>query len=138
MRTKENFDLPKRPRRNAIDAAGKNKLVTTNLDQANYVYRWVNDTDARILDLKERGYEFVDKDGKIVGDMSIDSAKSESSIISQRMGGGITGYLMAIPKEFYEEDQKLKQEKVDELERAMFANAKDASNYGKLDVNIRR
>jgi len=101
--------IPKRPRRTPLEAAERNRLVVNGLDEENYTYRWVNDTGERILQLKDRGYEFVNSKGKVVGDMTIDSAKLDSSIVSQRMGGGITAYLMAIPKEYYEEDQAYKQ-----------------------------
>lgn len=126
--------IPKRPRRTPLEAAERNRLVVNGLDEENYTYRWVNDTGERILQLKDRGYEFVNSRGKIVGDMTIDSAKLDSSIVSQRMGGGITAYLMAIPKEYYEEDQAYKRKRLKETEEALFSTDKEKGNYGKIDV----
>lgn len=134
LENKDIKPIPKRTRRTPLEAQSRDRLTVRGLDEENYVYRWVNDTADRILKLQDRGYDFVNSKGKVVGDMTIDSAKLDSSIVSQRMGGGITAYLMAIPKEFYEEDQAYKRKQLKEAEEAMFSTDKEKGTYGKIDV----
>lgn len=136
---REQLVKAKRPRRTPVDAEFRDRLNIPGLDQENYVYRWVNDREERILDLLERGYEFVsNKTLKPVGDKTIDSAKQDSSIFTQRMGQGVTGYLMAIPKEFHLEDSKVRQKRIDDLEEAMVREANQEGRYGKVEISRRR
>jgi hypothetical protein len=50
--------------------------------------------------------------------------------VSKPVGNGVNGYLMRIPKDWYDEDQKAKMKKVDESERAMKPNTA-TGQYGK-------
>jgi len=128
-----------RPKRISVYEANRNKIGVDGLDKENYYYRWVNDTEGRIAMFLSAGYEFVDKTGNKVGDGGVDQVNGTSSKYSQGMGGGITAYLMRLPRDLYEEDQKRKQaEDVDALEADMKRQAKEASDYGKLEINLRR
>lgn len=104
------------------------------LDEANYAYRWVNDRGDRILDLMEMGWIFVKNDGSFIQDRTADTGKFDGSLISKRVGGGITAYLMAMPRELFEERQAAKHELADEQEHAMYEAVRATGNYGKITV----
>ena len=97
----------------------------------NFVYRFVNDRPGRVQEFLDMGYEHVDH-GK-VGDSRVDKRSADGSRTQVHVGQGDQGFLMRIPKEFYEEDQKVKQDYVDATEAATKKEALDGT-YGKLDV----
>lgn len=71
---------------------------------------WFNDVGNRIQQALEAGYaHVVGKDGKNVSYIGG----------SHPHGGALTIYAMEIPNEFYQEDQKLKQDIVDSKEAAI-------------------
>lgn len=80
--------------------------------------RLFNDVEDRIPAAMAAGYSFVMSDGKLGDERCADPSKM-GSFITKKVGGGRMGYLMAIPEEFYNEDQKAKQDAVDASEKAM-------------------
>jgi hypothetical protein len=96
-----------------------------------YVYRVVNDIDGRIDDLLEIGYEVVPQT-KVIrdGDKRVDDASALGSNSSISLGRGDRGVVMRIKKEWYDEDQKAKAVRADELESTMKKDGKQASDYG--------
>lgn len=54
---------------------------------------------------------------------------------SKSLGGGNTGYLMRIKKEWFDEDQEDKQTRVNQLEAGMKREARDSADYGKVSIN---
>lgn len=100
----------------------------------NYVYRIVNDDGDRVAQLQDVGYEHVPKDDVKVGDKRVENASSEGSLTQISVGQGRKAYLMRIRKDWYEEDQKAKQDYVDETERATKKQALDGT-YGKLEIS---
>lgn len=100
-------------------SGNRNVLTVRGLDQDRYVPRFVNDREDRIARFLEAGYQFVnrDKNGIVsVGDPTAGNSNSVDNRVTKRVGGGVVAYLMAIPREFYEEDQKAKQAEIDDLE----------------------
>ena len=137
--TREELKDKVRPKRVSVYEANRNKITVTNLDHENFQYRWVNDVENRIAMFLEGGYTFVDKTGKEVGSGDVDSSKVPSSALSRGMGGGITAYLMRIPKELWLEDQQRKErEDIAALEAEMRRNAEKASDYGKLTISTKK
>ena len=113
-----------RPKRTSVGSA-RDILTVLNKDP-NYEYRFVSDDPkrpGRIERLKELGYEMVTDDLE-VGQKAVDRNTKVGSVITRQGGGGITLVLMRIPKEWYDEDQKDKQKKVDALQAAMQADVK--------------
>jgi hypothetical protein len=92
----------------------------------NFKYRVVNDKPGRVERFKLAGW--VVDEGGTVGDTIAGRATSVDSVTSAPVGQGITGIVMKIPNELYEEDQETKQAKVDELEKSMLEQAKDEIN----------
>lgn len=107
-----------RPRRTPL--AMRNKLTVKNVDP-NYQYRIVNDVEDRVEIFKERGYEIV-TDAQ-VGDSRVDKPSSLGSTTEISVGQNVKAVVMRIPKEWYQEDQTIKQAQIDALESSMNADA---------------
>lgn len=88
--------------------APEQKLNVPN-DDDKFHYRRFNDgwskEPNRINRAKQAGYEIVDGNSMVVG--------------TNDDGSPITGVLMRQPKEFFEEDQKIKQKEVDRVDQAI-------------------
>lgn len=124
-----------RPVRVPVNEANRNILTVKGLDNDNFYYRWVNDVNDRIAMFVGAGYVFVDKNGKLVGDGGVDNSAGSGSKFSKGVKGGVTAYLMALPKELWLEDQKAKAKRTAELEADMKANAAKNADYGRLESN---
>jgi hypothetical protein len=109
----------------------RNRLDVKDQDP-NFHYRIVNDTDDRIEAFKAAGYEVVERPGK-TSDARVDVPTGiGSSMIS--VGGGKKAVVMRIPKDWYKEDQKVKQAAIAETEDAMKQSAKSYKN-GEFDLS---
>lgn len=114
----------------------RNRLKVHNPDP-NYVYRWVTDYDGtgdRIEELKQQGYEVVPKGLHKVGDARVSIPTPEGSAEVLSVGGGQKAILMRQSKEYYEEDQKAKQDRVNSTEEALKKPNLDGS-YGKVSIS---
>lgn len=100
----------------------RSKLAVENKDP-NSVYRWMNDVGARISDAERGGWVFVDT--AKVGNVDISNREqSLGSRVSRIVGQDaqhkpITAYLMRIKKEYYDADQKFKQDELDKVDIAL-------------------
>jgi hypothetical protein len=95
------------------------------IEREGYVLRWINDDGkVRIQQAKEAGYTFVRADGleKIgdSGDQNSDPGGRISQIVGTcEDGSPMRAYLMAIKREWHEEDQQAKQQEVDQIDKAI-------------------
>jgi len=139
---KETLSLPKkatvaRKKRIPVSGAERNILTVRNKEPG-FVYRFVNIVSDRVQKFMDAGYEVVTREqAGDVGDRRVDSSEGTSSIVEKGVGLGQKAILMRQPEEFYIEDQKAKQTRVDELEAAMKHEAKQG-RYGNLDVEDKR
>ena len=124
-----------RPRRSPLDV--RNKLKFNGAKDPNKVYRVVNDSDGRLDEMLERGYEFVTSDGSLSDESLTDG--NEGKLVRKHVGGGTYGYLMAIPKEFYEEDQQTKLKALADTEQSLLpkeiTEAKNQHSKG-LEIGV--
>ena len=97
-------------------------------------YRIFNDVDDRIQTALAAGYEFVPADEVRIGNNRVNQPTAEGSNAQVSVGGGTKGYLMRIPQEWFEEDQKAKAQQVDAREVALKNPALDGT-YGKIDIS---
>lgn len=111
---------------------GRNILTVSGKDP-NFVYRIVNDEDDRITRFKDGGYELVPDETVKVGDNRANAASSMSSMKQLSVGGGKKAYLMRIRKDWYDEDQKEKQKRVDDQEATTKKKALSGT-YGTLTI----
>lgn len=108
-----------RPRRTPIGR--RNRLSVENRDP-DYQYRIVNDVDGRVQDLLDQDYEIV-LDAK-VGDKRVDEISSLGSAKQISVGNGIKAVVMKKRKDWFKDDQDLKQKEIDDLEASMNIAAK--------------
>lgn len=109
----------KRRKRSSVD--GARDILTVSNQDPNFVYRWIADDPqrpGRVERLKEFGYEIVTEDLE-VGQKAVDRNSKMGSAITRLGGGGITLVLMRQRKDWYDEDQKAKQTRVDAVEATM-------------------
>ena len=119
----------KRPVRGS---AGRRDILTVEGKDSDYVYRIVNDTPGRVAEMKERGYELAT--GEESFSSSLDDSTSAGSVKSKHVGGGTNAVLMRIPKDWYDEDQKMKMDHVDKLEQKTKSND-IKGGYGKVEIS---
>ena len=130
--TQETLTTKRKSRRTGINKT-RSVLTVEGKDPA-FEYRIVNDTGDRVTLFEERGYEVVSDTNIKVGDRRIANPTKEGSPIQISVGGGQKAFLMRIKKEWALEDRKAKDAIVDEQEKGMLAEAKQAADYGKVTV----
>lgn len=105
----------------------KMALDTKTLDKCTangMVPRWINDENhgQRIKSAQEGGYEFITAEGTTVGNKAVDEASKVRKLVgSHKDGSPKYAYLLAIHKQFHEEDMQAKEavnRKVDDSIRA--------------------
>lgn len=79
------------------------------------VPRWVNDDPGRLQRFLDGGYEFI-SDPK-ASDNSTDLGSKISMVVDK--GTGKRAYLMAIDKDLYQEDQDMKNKRLDRVDHAI-------------------
>jgi hypothetical protein len=87
--------------------------------------RLVSDDPGRIDTFLRRGWKFIQDDGQIGDERAAQPGKLGGNAV-KHVGSGKSGYLMAVPTEWYEEDQRKKASAVDASEAAMKAPKKGA------------
>lgn len=83
--------------------------------RAGYVRRWVNDTEGRLLNAQQGGYEYATDQALQIGSPDVDNENRDLGARISRVVDKSTGqkaYLMEIKEEFYEEDQGAKRKAV--------------------------
>jgi len=129
----ETLTIKRQARRTPINGT-RNKLTVRGKDP-DYEYRVVNDTDDRVNEMIDRGYEIVKDQNVKVGDKRVSTPSAEGSPVKISVGGGVQGYLMRIKKEYYQEDRAAKDAQVDATETSMREEARTNTDYGKLSIN---
>lgn len=125
-----------RPQRQPVGLRNRQK---TRVSDPNYVERWVVDYDGtgdRIADFKLGGYEHVPARVNGLKDSRVSDASPEGSIEVRHVGGGQKAYLMRIPREDYEADQREKARLIAKTEDALKKPALDGL-YGKLEIETK-
>lgn len=118
-----------RPKR--IPVSGARDIITVRDQDPNFVYRWVFDDPrrpGRIQRFLDGGYEFV-QDEHEIGQKTVDRGSKIGSTISRPDSGG-TLVLMRILREWYDEDQLAKQERINDLENTMYREAREGKLPG--------
>lgn len=117
-------------RRSPVTDGHRSRLNVKGKDP-NYEYRIVNDVDDNISIREEQGWEVVTDAEVKIGDKRVADPTDTGSPKTVSVGGGLTGYLMRIKKEWYQEDQAAKQAQVDKVEQATKPSNRDGF-YGKV------
>jgi hypothetical protein len=88
--------------------------------RAGYVRRWVNDTEGRLMQAEQGGYQYATDQALQIGSVDIDNVNRDLGARVSRVVDKSTGqkaYLMEIKEEFYREDQKVKAQAVAEKDK---------------------
>ena len=120
----------KRPQRTKL---ADRSVLSVKGAEPGYVYRIVNDIGDRVSSLQEQGYEIVTDNSVKIGDRRVGKASQDGSPVQVSVGGGVQGFLMRQKQEYYDEDQKYKQQQIQETERAMKKDS--GADYGKLTIS---
>ena len=104
----------------------------------NYVYRVVNDQGDRIRMFRDAGWEVVEKRGGMeIGDPDVGASSQLGSLVMKSVGQDQIGYLMKIKKEYYDEDQEAKADKVRQMESDLRLEEKKPGRYGGVKIGKR-
>lgn len=114
---------------------GKRNVLSVGGKEAGYEYRIVNDEGDRVEQFKAAGYDVVAASDVTVGDRRINKASPEGSVAQVSVGGGMKAVVMRIKKEWYDEDQEMKQRSITETEAATQAQALKDNDYGKFTID---
>ena len=104
-----------RPKRTPL---GSRNRLSFGKQDPNFVYRVINDQDDRLIHAQEAGYEYVTGDEPLGDKRAAEGGKVDSRV-SKPVGNNTRGYLMRIPRDYYNEDQDAKMKKVDETEQLL-------------------
>ena len=126
----------RKERATRIPVGGARDVLTVPGKDPNYSYRWVLDVPGRIQRFEDGGCEKV-REELTVGQKIVDSNSQLGSIVTKHGGGNSKLILMRILKEWFDEDQKAKQDAIDVLEDTMQVEAKEG-RYGSLGMSIRK
>lgn len=122
---------PNRPKR--IPLGTRNVLTAPK--RPGYVRRFVNDEGDRVAQFEAAGYELV-REKVEVGDPKAGKGSQVGSVVRPSVGAGASAVLMEIREEFFNEDQKAKQDRIDAGEKDMRANLNSGRDgtYGKVEI----
>jgi hypothetical protein len=135
-RSREEETLPERRKRTDATNIGKRLAVNTeHLDFTKYVYRFINDTPARLHQMtKQDDWDIVAADGGAMKPDSTDLGDAVSSVVGAKPDGSpLRAYLCRKLKRFHDDDQKMKQTDLDEqlaqLRRGNTATGETQGDY---------
>jgi hypothetical protein len=101
----------------------------------NYSYRIVNDKAGRIKMFRDAGWEVCEKRGGLqVGDPQAGVSSQLGAVVTKSVGNNETGYLMRIKKEFYDDDQKAKANKIKDAEEGLKLEETKKGRYGEIKI----
>lgn len=127
-----------RSRRIPLGVAELKLEVPEAANDPDHVYRWINDKPGRLQRAIAGGWEYVEDHAMQIGTGSTTRNSEQDSRISQIVGKNENGfplyaYLMRIKREWYDEDQSVKQAAIDEvqktIERGQFERQADDMRY---------
>lgn len=98
-------------RRMAAPPVGSSKLAIA--PRVGWVRRWVNDTPGRVYQKQQLGWNIA---------KNPETGENWALVVNNAIteAGGLKGYVMEIPLQFYREDQDAKQKKLDELDNQIY------------------
>ena len=108
VKAEEAKEKKKPIRRAMIEPQGRLHIDSSKKRQ-DVVYRFVNDIPGKVDYARQLGYEFCD-DSLNIGDGTVDETSLGRAIEVGKYKGSVKSYLMACPKDIYDERQKVKRE----------------------------
>ena len=112
---------------------GKGDVLTLSGQDDRYVYRIFNDKGTRIATHKDYGWEPCSKDDIEIGTKNALHA-GDLATVTVDSSTGEKGLVMRLRKDWYDEDQKAKQDAIDETEKSITGESEKDGNYGKVSI----
>jgi hypothetical protein len=121
-------------RRRRIADGGRDVLGFSGQRDPNFQYRIVNDSENRVNEMLERGYEIVQDGGQTLGEGEVGKASTLGSQVRRvvNKSNGTQGVLMRIRKDWYAEDQADKARIVNQSEEGLLP-ANRSEHYAPRD-----
>ena len=113
-----------RKERFGLGSARPKLSVDPELIPEGKVARWLNDKGMRLAEAQSAGYVFVDDPAVKIGD-DVENGRDTLStkvcrvVGTKEDGTPLKAYLMVIDKDDYEENQRVKQEGIDEIDNVI-------------------
>lgn len=101
---------------------GRTRLKLTAPKRPGFHRHWINDVGGRLEEAENGSYKFVTDDGLKVGETALGSGNQDlgsrvSRIVGRAEDGKpIRAYLMEIEEEYYQQDQREKQKRLDVID----------------------
>ena len=127
--------LPERRKRADATTIGKRMAVDTSLlDFDKFKYRYINDAPARLFQMtKQDDWDIVDTAGQTLKTDNADLGSAVSVVVGSKPDGSpMRSYLFRKLRQFYEDDQKMKQTDLDE-QLAQLRRGNTAAGEGQGD-----
>jgi hypothetical protein len=118
-----------RPQRVPIN--GERDVITAHGIRPGFHPCWVNESN--VPRFQAAGYTFVDYEGVTFGSYHVQQSNPLGARYCRNMGGGVYGYLMEVPLEYYNADREAEQK---DLDKKMEAMSREARNEGLDQGNI--
>lgn len=121
-----------RPRRTPLSR--RNRLEIKNKEPG-YSYRIVNDVDDHVAELEEQGYVIV-PDAKVgaAGNRRVDNPTALGSASHISVGKGVKAVVMRQREDYFQEDQAMKMQVVDDTEQTM---KRPSADYGEIRRSVK-
>ncbi len=118
--------MPRAPRQQDRDGKDRKERIPLGTPQAKltvperrgFYRRWINDTPGRLLRAEQAGYSFVPDETQGEDEEGRKMAKS-ALVGTKEDGSPLYAFLMELPQELYDQDQKAKQKPLDEFDEAL-------------------
>jgi len=109
--------------------------VLTAPKKEGFVRRFVNDDADRVKQFEAAGYKVV-RENIVVGDPRTGKGGKVGTVVSPSVGAGQKAVLMEIPQQYYDEDQKAKQDSLTTGEQDMKRqlNSGGDGSYGNVNI----
>jgi hypothetical protein len=136
--TRAEEQLPERRKRPDAATVGKRLAVRSDmLDFERFKYRYVNDNDSRLYQMVQNDWNIMTQQG---GELKPDSTDMGSAIRipvgTKPDGSPLHAYLCRKYRQFYDDDQKMKQTDLDE-QLSRLRQGQDANGGSMGDYNTR-
>lgn len=136
MAEKETISRAPRGRTTRTPVGVRARLSAKNKDPE-FEYRFVTDKEGRVEMFKDAGWE-VATGAEDVSNARLSQPSAVGTAKEVHVGNGDKAVLMKIKREWYDEDQRTKQELTNEKENAQFRVNEDEGQYGNIRTKVSR
>ena len=128
-------EKPKRQPRKRVPLGRRNVLTAPK--RPGFVRRFVNNKGDRVQQFKDAGWNVVGENIE-AGDPKAGKASNMGSLVNPSVGGGLRAVLMEVKEDIYEEDRRVAQDEITQVENEIRRNSKgpDANGLeGKIKIS---